>query len=125
MARKRSGTLTDGELRLMEVLWQRGESTVGEVVEALQARPVPAYSTVLTMLRILESKGYLKHRKSGRAFVYYPVVQRNDAQRNALKQLLSKFFNNSAELLVLNILEEENISRSELQRLKKKIDQSK
>lgn len=125
MARKKSGTLTDGELRLMEVLWQRGESTVGEVVEALQSRPVPAYSTVLTMLRILESKGYIKHKKSGRAFVYYPVVQRNDAQRNALKQLLSKFFNNSAELLVLNILEEENISRSELQRLKKKIDQSK
>ena len=62
--------MTDGELRLMRVLWEKGQATVGEVVDALKARPKPAYNTVLTLLRIMEKKGYVSHRKDGRAFIF-------------------------------------------------------
>ena len=80
MPRKTSPTLTEAELRLMNVLWKRGESTVAEVVKALPKRLSLAYSSVLTTLRILERKGFVSHKKQGRAFVYHPVVERQDAQ---------------------------------------------
>jgi predicted transcriptional regulator len=108
----------------MDVLWSRGESTVSEVVDAVSRREPLAYSTVLTTLRILENKGYLTHKKSGRAFVYTPVVDRSQARRKALKHILLRFFNNSPELLVLNILKEESIDPGELDRIKKKIQET-
>ena len=123
MGRKKSPTLTEGELRLMNVLWSRGESTVGEVVAAFPRKAQPAYSTVLTMLRILEQKKYVNHRKEGRAFVYFPVVDRSEARHSALNYLVSRFFNNSPELLMLNILEREDMDPAELQRLKKKVEE--
>ena len=70
MPRPKSLTMTDGELRLMRVLWDKGEATVGEVVDALKARPKPAYNTVLTLLRIMEKKGYVRIAKNGRAFIF-------------------------------------------------------
>jgi predicted transcriptional regulator len=108
----------------MDVLWSHGESTVGEVVDAVSRREPLAYSTVLTTLRILEQKGYLKHTKSGRAFVYIPVVNRMQARRKAVKHMLTRFFNNSPELLMLNLLKEEKIDPAELDRLKKRIQES-
>lgn len=123
MGRKKSPTLTEGELKLMNVLWTRGESTVGDVVAAFPKKRQPAYSTVLTVLRILEEKKYVSHRKEGRAFVYFPIVDRSKARHSALDYLVSRFFNNSPELLVLNILEREDIDPSELQRLKKKVEE--
>ena len=125
MARKKSSTLTEAELRLMEVLWDRGRSTVNEVAEAVSASAPLAYSSVLTTLRILERKGYLRHAKEGRAFVYEPVVGRGEASRSAVRDLLSRFFGNSPELLVLNMLEDEQIDRQELERLKGLIERSK
>ena len=119
MGRKRSPTLTEAELRLMEVLWQKGSATVGEVVEALPRKKSVAYSTVLTTLRILEQKGYVRHTKEGRAFIYHPVVDRRQACHNAVTYLVSRFFNNSPELLVLNMLEDGKIDREELERLKR------
>jgi predicted transcriptional regulator len=124
VARKRSPTLTEAELKLMDVLWERGAATVGEVIEALPRRSAPAYSTVLTTLRILEQKGYVRHTKEGRAFIYHPVIDRRAARRRALKYVVSRFFNNSPELLVLNILEHEKIDAAELRRLKKMIEES-
>lgn len=118
MARKKSITLTEAELPLMNVLWTRGASTVNDVLEALPNDPPLAYSTVLTTLRILEEKGYLKHKKDGRAFLYAPKVPREQAQKSALRQLLSRFFENSAEQLVLNVLKHEKLDAAELQRLK-------
>ena len=76
MPRPKSPTLTDGELRLMRVLWHRGQATVGEVVDALDTDPKPAYNTVLTLLRIMEKKGYVTHRKDGRAFIFEPKIDR-------------------------------------------------
>jgi predicted transcriptional regulator len=124
LARKKSPNLTEGELPLMEVLWKRGSATVGEVVASLPADPPLAYSTVLTTLRILEAKGYLRHTKNGRAFVYEPVVVQEEASRRALGYLLNRFFGGSREVLVMNLLKEETIGRAELRRIKKMIAES-
>jgi predicted transcriptional regulator len=120
VARKRSPNLTEAELRLMDVLWERGSATVADVAEALPKELGLAYNTVLTTMRILEDKGYLAHSKSdeGRAFVYRPVVGRQEASRNAVRYLVSRFFRNSPELLVLNLLEDEELSEPELRRIR-------
>ena len=124
MARRRSPTLTDAELRLMDILWEKGSATVGEVVDALPRRLPLAYNTVLTTLRILEQKGYVEHEKEGRAFVYNTIVGRKEARRHAVRYVLSRFFNNSPELLVLNMMEDEQMEPSELARLKKIVRES-
>jgi predicted transcriptional regulator len=124
LARKKSPNLTDTELRLMEVLWSKGASTVSDVVAALPGDPPAAYSTVLTMLRILEKKGYLRHVKEGRAFVYEPVVDRTEARRNVLRYVLDRFFGNSPEALVLNLIEDREFDDAELRRLKSMIENS-
>jgi len=120
MARKRPPNLTDAELRLMEVLWQKGRATVAEVAEALPKELDLAYNTVLTTMRILEDKGYLRHTKAkeGRAFVYRPAVDRAEASRNAVRHLLRRFFGNSPEALVLNLLDDETLSKPEAQRIR-------
>ena len=124
MPRKKSPTLTEAELRLMDILWDLEAATVGRVVAALPRRRALAYNTVLTTLRILEVKGYVTHRKKGRAYVYSPRVGRVDAQRSALRHVVARFFDNSPELLVLNLLKDEKIDTAELERLKKQIRES-
>jgi len=121
MARKKSTTLTDGEHRIMEVLWEKGSATVAEVAEALQGKDGSAYTTVLTMLRIMHTKGYLACRKDGRAHVYTPKVKRETAARKAVRQLLQKFFAGSPGELVLAFLREEDLSPAELDALKNRI----
>jgi predicted transcriptional regulator len=108
----------------MEILWDQGTATVSEVVDALPDEQALAYSTVLTTLRILEQKGYIEHEKQGRAFVYRPVVDRDQASRSAVRYVLSRFFDNSPEQLLLNVLENEEIDPVELERLKKLVEES-
>jgi predicted transcriptional regulator len=108
----------------MAVLWKKGHATVGDVAASLTADPPLAYSTVLTTLRILETKGYLRHTKHGRAFVYEPLIAQEEASRKALRYLVSRFFGGSRELLVVNLLKEETIGRSELRRIKRMIAES-
>ena len=103
MARKQSPTLTEAELPIMEILWLKGSAVVTDVVGAL-SNSVIAYNTVLTTLRILERKGYVRHTKEGRAFVYHPVVQRGEASRKAVRNLITRFFQDSPELLILCLL---------------------
>lgn len=124
MGRKKSLNLTEGELPIMQVLWERNRATVGDVAAALPADPPPAYSTVLTTLRILEAKGYLRHTKEGRAFVYEPIVVQEEVSRKALEHLVKRFFGGSRELLVMNLLKEEAIGAAELRRIKKMIAES-
>lgn len=124
MARKESTVLTEAELRLMDVLWARGASTVTEVLEGLPQETPLAYNTVLTTLRILEDKGYLTHEKEGRAFVYKAKVPREKARQSALRLLLSRFFDNSAEQLVHNLLSSEKLTSAEMKRLKKMIEEA-
>ena len=118
MPPKKSSTLTEAELRLMEVLWQKGPATVHSIMEALPPKPVLAYNSVLTTIRILEKKGYVQHVKEGRAHLYMPLVGRQEASRFEIKNLVGRFFKDSHELLLLNILEDKSISADELSRLK-------
>ena len=120
MARKKSPNLTEGELRLMDVVWEKGSATVAEVTEALPKELGLAYNTVLTTMRILEEKGYLRHSKSkeARAFVYHAVIGRQEASRSAVRYLVSRFYRNSTEALVLHLLQDEELSDKELGRIR-------
>lgn len=112
-----SSTLTEAELRIMEVLWERGPGTVQQVLDSLP-EPLLAYNSVLTTIRILEKKGYLEHVKDGRAHVYQPLLGRKEARRSEVRRLVGRFFENSHEELALNILQERGLDADELERLR-------
>jgi predicted transcriptional regulator len=122
--RPKSPILTEAELRIMNVLWQRGASTVQQVLDALPSKPALAYNSILTTIRILEKKGYVRHVKEGRAFVYLPMVGQHEATRFEIHHLVSRFFRNSHELLVMNILEDKSIDEAEMQHLRKLLEKS-
>ena len=109
--------MTEAELRLMNLLWLKGSATVHQLLQALPNKPSLAYNSVLTTVRILERKGYVKHVKDGRAHIYMPLVGQKEATRFEVRNLVSRFFKNSHELLMLNILENEDIDADELERL--------
>lgn len=119
MPPRQSVTLTEAELRIMNVLWQRGSGTVQQVLDDLPPKLDLAYNSVLTTVRILEKKGYVEHKKDGRAHVYVPIIQRVDATRSEISNLVSRYFKNSHEQLVFNILEERGLDSKELERLRK------
>jgi predicted transcriptional regulator len=121
MPPKKSITLTEAELRIMKLLWNRGESVVSDLVAALPDGESLAYNSVLTTIRILEQKGYVDHRQEGRAFVYRPSVAEHEASRSEVRHVLSRFFGNSRERLLLSLLGDEEISPAELQRLREAI----
>jgi predicted transcriptional regulator len=118
MPPKRSITLTEAELRLMKLLWERGESVVGELVTAMPEGSALAYNSVLTTIRVLEQKGYVRHRQEGRAFVYSPCVAEHEASRSEVRHMMQRFFGNSRERLLLSLLGDDEITSAELQRLK-------
>jgi predicted transcriptional regulator len=124
MPPKKSNTLTEAELRLMKILWRRGESAVTDLVAAMPDGESLAYNSVLTTIRILEQKGYVRHRQEGRAFVYRAAVAEEEASRSEVKHLMSRFFGNSRERLLLSLLGDEEISSEELRRLKEAIENS-
>ncbi len=125
MARKKSPHFTDAELRLMEVLWNKGSATVSDVLEGLKTKPTLAYSTVITTLRILETKGYVSHTKEGRAFTYQPLIGRDEARQSAITHLLQRLFEGSPELLVTSLFEDRKISAAEMKRLRALIEEEK
>jgi predicted transcriptional regulator len=124
LSRKQSPTLTEAELRIMDVLWQKGPGTVQQVLDWLPAKPALAYNTVLTTIRILERKGYVAHAKDGRAHVYEPLIAREEATRSEIRHLVTRLFRNSHDALVLNILEDEEIEGEEVERLRKMLERS-
>jgi BlaI family transcriptional regulator, penicillinase repressor len=121
---KQSGTLTEAELRIMNVLWLKGSGTVQQVLDSITQKPALAYNSVLTTIRVLERKGYLKHLKDGRAHVYTPLVGLQEATRSEIRHLVSRFFKNSHEQLVLNVLEDQGIEPEELARLRQMLDRA-
>ena len=124
MPRSQSATLTEAELRIMQVLWERGSATVQQVLDAVSSEKPLAYNSVLTIVRILEKKGCVKHLKDGRAHVYTALLNREEATRSEIKHLVSRFFDNSCELLVLNLLHEEGLDKEELARLRKMLEEA-
>ena len=123
MPPKQSATLTEAELRIMDVLWRKGSGTVQQVLDWLPF--TLAYNSVLTTIRTLEKKGHVKHVKDGRAHVYEPIIGRQEATRSEIRYLVGRFFRNSREALVLNILEDEAIDADKLKRLREMLERSK
>jgi len=124
LARTQYATLTEAELRIMQVLWDKQSATVQQVLEALPREKPLAYNSVLTIIRILEKKGCVRHVKEGRAHIYRAVLKQEEAKRFEIQHLLGRFFKNSRELLVLNILEDQGIDAQELKRLRQLLDET-
>jgi predicted transcriptional regulator len=108
----------------MNVLWLKGFGTVQVILDALSQKPALAYNSVLTTIRVLERKGYVKHSKDGRAHVYAPMVGRKEATRSEIRHLVGRFFKNSHEQLILNILEDQDMNAEELSRLREMLERS-
>ena len=121
MSRKKALVLTDHELRLMEVLWEKECATVGEVTSALPPPPL-AYNTVLTTMRTLEEKGYVSHEETGRAFTYRPLVGRGDAATSALKHVMARFFHNSPNALAVHLLDDVSLSETDRRRIRELLE---
>lgn len=121
MPRKPSPTLTEGELRLMQVLWDKRAATAAQVAEALPP-PQPHYSSIVTILRVLEKKGFVRHREHGRAYVYEPLVDRDTAADTAVGHVLANFFRNNPTSLALRLVSKERLSRQEIDQLRSLID---
>ncbi|GAA3753128.1 BlaI/MecI/CopY family transcriptional regulator [Terriglobus aquaticus] len=121
MPRTRSNTLTEAELSLMRLLWRMGQCSVQDLVSAMPENERLAYTSVLTTIRILESKGYVEHHQEGRAFVYTAVVAENTARQSEVKHVISRFFGNSRERLMVALLGDGEVSAEELASLKKAI----
>lgn len=124
MPRKPSETLTEAELRIMNVLWEKGPGTVQQVLDTLVEKPSLAYNSVLTTIRVLEKKGYVQHSKEGRAHVYAAIVEYEEATRSEIRHLVSRFFRNSHEDLVLNLLHDRGIEAEEIERLRQMLERS-
>ena len=125
MARHKTPTLTEAELRLMKIVWEHDQATVNDVLAALSTGKSLAYNTILTTMRILEQKGYLRREKIGRSHVYRPLVSQRQARTKAMQQMVSSFFDGSPEQLMLSVLENERLTPEEIARLKKMIGKGK
>jgi predicted transcriptional regulator len=121
MPPKKSITLTEAELRLMKILWRRGESAVGDLVAAMPDGNSLAYNSVLTTIRILEQKGYVQHRQEGRAFIYCACVGEHEASKTEIRHIMQRFFGDSRERLLLSLLRDDEVTPEELERLKEAI----
>lgn len=116
MPRPESDSLTQREAQIMAVLWEQGPATAERIRAAL---PMELHdSTVRTLLRVLEGKGYVKHTAKGKAFVYRPAIKRVNAERKAVRSVLKRFFGGSAEALVLRLIEDEALTPRQLKQLK-------
>ena len=124
MPRSQSATLTEAELRIMQVLWEKGSATVQQVLEALPHRKPLAYNSVLTIIRILEKKGCVRHVKDGRAHIFLPLLNQKEATQSEISHLANRFFQNSREMLALNILEDQGLDAEELARLRQLLDEN-
>jgi predicted transcriptional regulator len=125
MAQKQPKLLTNLELRLMKIVWDKGKATVKDVKDAVPRRRPLAYTTVLTVMRILERKGFVRHDAVDRTYVYYPVVTREEVVRSTVRDLIHRLFNGSAELLMANILDKEELTLDELERLRRLVTERK
>lgn len=123
MPRRKSENLTEVEQRVMEVLWASGSGTVSEVLAAVETPKPLAFNTVQTMLRILEQKHYVRHAEEGRAFRYFPLVDKAEASRSAVHSVVRRFFG-SPGALALNLLQNEDVTPEEIARIRRLIAQA-
>jgi predicted transcriptional regulator len=117
--RHRSSTLTEQELEIMKIVWERESATVRDVYETLLERRKVAYTTVMTMMKILEQKKYLKKTQAERAFVYRPTQPKGQVIAAMVKEFVNRVFNGSAQPLLVHLVEESKLSREELEEIAK------
>jgi len=120
MARPGSETLTPREAQIMEVLWNAGSATAEQIRSELPGESHD--STVRTLLRVLEEKGYVRHTARGKAYVYWPAVKRASAERKAVRSLVQRFFGGSAEALVLRLIEDDQLTPDQLDELRRQLE---
>jgi predicted transcriptional regulator len=117
--RPKSATLTPQELEIMKLVWKKGEVTVRDVYEALLERRKIAYTTVMTMMRVLERKGYLKTRREDRAYVYRQAHPERQVVRSMVREFVDRVFNGSARPLLVHLVEDRRLSKKELEELER------
>jgi BlaI family transcriptional regulator, penicillinase repressor len=119
--RPSSATLTPQELELMKIVWQKGQATVRDVYETLLEHRKIAYTTVMTMMRVLEKKGYVKTRRVNRAYVYRPTRPERQVLRSMVREFVDRVFNGSAQPLLVHLVEDRRLSPEELEELERLI----
>jgi BlaI family penicillinase repressor len=117
--RRKSTTLTEQELEIMKIVWERDSVTVRDVYEALLDRRKVAYTTVMTMMKILEQKQYLKKNQADRAYVYRPAQPKRQVIGDMVRDFINRVFNGSAEPLLVHLVEEHDLSPQELAEIAK------
>jgi predicted transcriptional regulator len=122
--RPKSNTLTPQELEIMKLVWQRGAATVRDVYEVLLERRKIAYTTVMTMMKILEKKGYLKKRRQDRAFIYRPAHPKNQVIGGMIREFIDRVFNGSAEPLLVHLVKSRHLSEKDLQKIARMVEES-
>jgi len=123
--RPKHSTLTPQELEIMKLVWERDSATVRDIYEALLERRKIAYTTVMTMMKILESKGYLKKRLQERAYVYRPALRKEQVIGNMIREFVDRVFNGSAEPLLVHLVKGRHIREKDLQKIRRMIEESK
>jgi len=119
--RRKNPTLTDQELEIMKIVWQLGRATVRDVYETMLARRRIAYTTVMTMMKIMEEKQHLKRALDGRAYVYEATRPKKQMIREMVSEFINRVFNGSAEPLLAHLVEDKRLSDSELKQIAKMI----
>ncbi len=112
--------LTKAEEEIMQMLWAAGESSVTELIERMD-EPKPPHSSISSIVRILEKKGFVDHRQSGRSFVYFPAIKKKDYSRYSIRRIVSDYFKGSMNELVSFLVKEENLSIKELEEIQRKL----
>jgi BlaI family penicillinase repressor len=112
------------EMQIMNVVWEKGKATVHDVKDALGTGRKPAYSTILTMMRKIEAKGYLEHDVDNRTYVYRPTISQHVARRSILGDILERLFEGSPTLLLNSLVEQKQVSKEELDQLIKLIEEA-
>jgi len=119
MPRPRQPGLTENELEVMKILWKQAPLTVSDLLNCIQRKPLPAYTSLLTLVQAMEKKGYIKHQKNGKAFAYLPVLKQEKFLISEVKRIAKRLFGGSPGALVLNLVENEQLNEEEIHALKK------
>jgi predicted transcriptional regulator len=115
--------LTENELEIMQALWAESPLTIAEILERLQKKPKPAYNSVLTLVRILEKKGHVNHKKEGKAFLYSPLLNRQNYRQAEVKSLLSRLFHGDVVDLAVSLVKSKPLSGADRQELKRLLEE--
>lgn len=118
MPRPRQPGLTENELEVMQILWNHAPLKVSDILRQLHRKPKPAYTSLLTLIQTMEKKGYIKHQKVGKAFAYTPVLQQKKFLMTEVTRMAKRLFSGSPGQLVLNLVENEQLSAAEIESLK-------